>query len=83
LAVALDLIFICLFTHISSLIFRMMLDGRPENQVLDVIELLLTAHIYNDMDDSMKMIYPPISEKTYGTPKSEEWTDLSLCRNRR
>jgi len=51
----------------------------PENQVLDVIELLLTAHIYNDNDQLDENDLPPISERTIGTPKSEEWTDLSLC----
>jgi AAA+ superfamily predicted ATPase len=41
----------------------------PENQVLDVIELLLTAHIYNDNDQLDENDLPPHIRKNYWNSK--------------
>ena len=59
----------------------------PENQVLDVIELLLTAHIYNDNDQLDENDLPPHIRKNYWNSKErrvdsnapQEWTVLSSC----
>ena len=41
----------------------------PENQVLDIIELLLTAHIYNDYDQLDENDLPPYIRKNYWNSK--------------
>jgi len=46
----------------------------PENQSLTSSSCCLQRISTMTMINSMKMIYPPISERTIGTPKSEEWT---------
>ena len=41
----------------------------PENQVLDIIELVLTAHIYNDFDQLDENDLPPRIRKSYWNSK--------------